>query len=37
VHDAKGELTHIIGIQSDITPLLALQTMVEDWARDLSR
>lgn len=37
VHDAKGELTHIIGIQSDITPLLALQGMVKDWAKDLAR
>jgi len=37
VRNAAGELTHIIGIQSDITPMLALQDMVEEWARDLGR
>ncbi len=35
VRNAAGDLTHIIGIQSDITPMLALQNMVVDWARDL--
>lgn len=37
VRDAKGRLTHIIGIQSDITALLALQGVVEEWAKDLAR
>lgn len=37
VRNAAGDLTHVIGIQSDITPMLTLQGMVEDWARDLGR
>ena len=37
VRNAAGDLTHIIGIQSDITRMVGLQDMVEDWARDLGR
>jgi PAS domain S-box-containing protein len=35
VRNDAGDLTHIIGIQSDITPMIALQDMVVEWARDL--
>lgn len=37
IRNAAGELTHFIGIQSDISAMLALQGMVEEWARDLGR
>lgn len=37
IRNAGGELTHFIGIQSDISAMLALQGMVEEWARDLGR
>lgn len=37
VLDVDGQLTHIIGIQSDITRLLSLQDDLESWARDLAR
>lgn len=37
VRNAAGDLTHIIGIQSDITPMLALQQKMEEWAGDLGR
>ena len=37
VHNTAGDLTHIIGIQSDITHMLALQDMVVEWAADLGR
>lgn len=37
VRNAAGELTHIIGIQSDISRMLALQDMVAEWAADLGR
>lgn len=37
VRNEAGELTHIIGIQSDITPMIGLQDMVVEWARDLGR
>ena len=37
VRNAAGDLTHIIGIQSDITRMVGLQDMVEDWTRDLGR
>jgi PAS domain S-box-containing protein len=35
VKNSGGELTHIIGIQSDITPMLQLQDMAEEWAIEL--
>lgn len=35
VHSAKGELTQVIGIQSDITRMLELQKTLEQWALDL--
>jgi PAS domain S-box-containing protein len=37
IRNAAGELTHFIGIQSDISAMLALQGMVEEWAKDLGR
>jgi PAS domain S-box-containing protein len=37
VRNAAGELTHIIGIQSDITHMLALQETMVEWAMDLGR
>ena len=37
VRNAEGELTHIVGIQSDVTRLLSLQADVEAWAMDLGR
>lgn len=35
VRNAQGDLTHIVGIQSDITRMLSLQAEVEAWAMDL--
>ncbi|MBL0951818.1 MAG: PAS domain-containing protein [Pseudomonas sp.] len=37
VRNAAADLTHIIGIQSDITPMIALQDQVVSWAIDLGR
>jgi len=36
VLDRDGQLTHVIGIQSDITRLVTLQDNLEEWARDLA-
>lgn len=37
IKDGTGAVTHVIGIQTDITKLLALEGTLADWARELAR
>jgi PAS domain S-box-containing protein len=36
VLSADGQVTHVIGIQSDISRLIQMQDNLEQWARELA-
>ena len=37
IKDGGGEVTHVVGIQTDITRLLALEDKLAEWAIELAK